>query len=413
MSKTIYELAREIPITHEADLVVAGGGTAGVACAVCAARLGLSVIMIENSSHPGGMVTQVTQWSADFDNKGGFPKEFFWYMLDNKIMQPPYYNPHLVMPYFDRLLKEAGVKALYLCRAVAPIMKNKRLSGVIVESKQGRHAVKSKYVVDATGDGDIAAGAGADFEMGREKDGAVQSISLSHSIQNFQQQRLSLHDEIAPLLAKLSPDYKLPYDHGSLRKLTKTKSEALAALSHAICRNPLNVDDLSSAIIELRHQAVIFFELMKQTELGADWEFGAFSALPGIRESRRIVCDEKAIINESDIIQNHSSGLFTVNHEIDIHKCLENEPAIIVTKVPPFQIPYGALLPKGLKRLLVIGRCIDGDHEALASYRIISDCFAMGEAAALAVAQSLKDDRELRSIDVKILREKMIKLGYN
>lgn len=75
--RLIEEPARNIPITHEADLVVAGGGTAGVACAVCAARAGLSVIMIENAIQPGGMVTHVTQWTGDFGNKGGFAYEFF------------------------------------------------------------------------------------------------------------------------------------------------------------------------------------------------------------------------------------------------------------------------------------------------------------------------------------------------
>ena len=74
MTAHIHEPARETPITHRADLVVAGGGTAGVACAVCAARLGLSVVMVENSAIPGGMVTHVTHWTNDFDNKGGFAR---------------------------------------------------------------------------------------------------------------------------------------------------------------------------------------------------------------------------------------------------------------------------------------------------------------------------------------------------
>jgi hypothetical protein len=91
---------------------------------------------------------------------------------------------------------------------------------------------------------------------------------------------------------------------------------------------------------------------------------------------------------------------------------LPEEPAIITRKVKPYKIPYGALLPQGLERLLVVGRCIGGSHEALASYRLISDCFAMGEAAALAAEQSLRTDKSLRSIAVQDLITKMTRLGY-
>jgi len=408
MLKIINEAARTIPVTHEADVVVAGGGTAGVACAVCAARLGLKVIMIENSAHPGGMVTQITQWSGDFENKGGFTKEYYQHLLSQNIMKPPYYNPYLVMPYFDSLLKDAGVKCLYFSRVVAPILDNKKLTGVIIESKQGRHAVSAKIVIDATGDGDVAAGAGANFELGRETDGATQSISLSHLMQNFPFQRVHLCNEIMPSIAEINPNYQLPYDHGNLQHLTKTKESLIAGFAHVICNNPLNVDDLSEAAIELRQQASEFFELIKQTKWGAELEFGPFSALLGIRESRRIIGDEKATLDN----YSHPHGLFTVDHHVDIHKCRLGEPAIIVTKVKPYLIPYGALLPKGLEQIMVIGRCISGSHEGLASYRLISDCFAMGEAAALAAEQAMRLQKGLRDISIDAIITKMRKLGY-
>ncbi|MFA7232216.1 MAG: FAD-dependent oxidoreductase, partial [Victivallaceae bacterium] len=137
-----------------------------------------------------------------------------------------------------------------------------------------------------------------------------------------------------------------------------------------------------------------------------------FGALPGVRESRRIVCDSKVTIADIDNEKSYPDGLFTVNHDIDIHRCQPDEPAIIIRKVKPYKIPYGALLPRGLERLLVVGRCIGGDHEALASYRLIADCFAMGEAAALAAEQSLRTNIDLRSIAVRELIEKMTKLGY-
>ena len=412
MLREIQEPARYIPVTHEADLVVAGGGTAGIACAVCAARAGLSVIMIENAIQPGGMVTHVTQWIGDFENKGGFPKEFHSHLSSLNVLNKRYYNGFQVVPYFDDLLKEAGVKALYLCRVVEPLIENNKISGVIVESKQGRHAIAAKVVVDATGDGDIAARAGAGYEFGRESDGAVQSISLSHAVEGFPYERVSLRDEIAPLLERLCPGYRLPYDNGGLQHLTNTRTGLLVGIPHVICENPLNADDLSDALIELRSQACKFFDLMKQTKYGADWEFGPFSALPGIRETRRIICDEMIRMKDITSRKKYFDGLFTVNHAIDIHRCKEGEPAIIVSELNPYQIPYRAMLPAGLEGIMVIGRCIGGDHEALASYRLIADCFSMGEAAALAIDQAISSNADLRGINVNAVIEKMRTLGY-
>ncbi len=412
MSKQIQESARSIPVTHETDVVVAGGGTAGVACAVCAARMGLSVIMIENSAQPGGMVTHVTQWTGDFDNKGGFPREFMDHLVANGIMERPYYNPFLAVPYFDKLLSEAGVLPLYLCRVVAPVAEDGQLKGVIVESKQGRHAVLGKIVIDATGDGDVAAGAGAEFEYGRDSDGNVQAVSLTHSVQTFPLECANLREEVIPAFRKVKPDYQLPYDNGFIRRQKLTKNGLMIGLPHVTGCNPLNAESLSLGIVELRRQAEEIFDLMKRSGIAPELEYGVTSAVPGVRESRRIICDK--MVTDQDIYNGtqFADGLFTVEHGVDIHKCTEDEPAIFLKKCVPYQIPFGALLPKGLRNIMVIGRCIGGGHEALASYRLIADCFAMGEAAALAAEQALRTKRQLREIKVSAIFDEMAARGY-
>ena len=410
--KTVRESARNIPVTHETDVVVAGGGTAGVACAVCAARMGLSVIMIENSTQPGGMVTHVTQWTGDFDNKGGFPQEFLEHLLSNGIMERPYYNLFRVVSYFDELIKDSGVLPLYLCRVVAPLVEDGQLQGVIVESKQGRHAIESKIVIDATGDGDVAAGAGAEFEYGREADGKIQAVSLSHAVQNFPQECLNLQEEVVPAIKALNPDYQLPYDHGNIRRQQASANGLLIGLPHVTNCNPLEAESLSSALVNLRGQANEICDFLRRSGLAPELEPGMFSAVPGVRESRRIVCDK--MVADQDIYRGtqFNDGLFTVEHGVDIHKCTEAEPAIVLKKCKPYQIPYGALLPKGLSNIMVIGRCIGGGHEALASYRLIADCFAMGEAAALAAEQALRLDKDLRDIVVSEIYDEMTARGY-
>ncbi|MBQ9337849.1 MAG: FAD-dependent oxidoreductase [Lentisphaeria bacterium] len=412
---TILEPAREIPVTHEVDLVVAGGGTAGVACAVCAARAGLKVVMIEQTAQAGGMVTAVTQWLALYDlaPKGGFAQEFFSYMEKNEIYRKPCYNRYRLVTWFDRLLVENGVTVLFLTRAVAPIMEDGRIAGLIVESKRGRHAIRAKAVVDATGDGDIAALAGAEFEYGRPQDGRIQSASLSFTIGGFRHEVLNLKDELLPALRQVRPDYSLPYDAGNARPMPGVPDHWMMSISHAFC-DPLDPESLSKGLIEMRRQSEELMDLINRTPYGNGGLFGMdFSPLPGIRESRRIISD--ADVTDADWSEGkfYDDGIITVYHNIDIHRCAEGEPAIIVEKVKPYQIRYGALLPRGLSGILTVGRCIGGSHKALASYRLIPDCMAMGEAAALAVSQSIARGVDLRRIEVAELRRELIARGSN
>ncbi|HBC88363.1 MAG TPA: hypothetical protein DCZ94_15540 [Lentisphaeria bacterium] len=412
----ISEPARKIPVMADVDAVVCGGGTAGVAAAICAAREGLSVVLIEKSSIPGGMVTHVTQWFSDFANKGGFPKEFITHLRNKGIDAKPYYNPWLVLPYLDSLLKDADVRVIYLADAVAPIIKDKKLQGVIIESKSGRTAIRAKIVIDATGDGDIADRAGARFKQGRAGDGAVQAISLSQILMNYTAGHIS-HDKMNEIFVaavkKSGRKYWQPYSRWHPFPVVGTTNTLIHTVPHATGYDPTDAAQLSDALIEMRRQAYELYDLLKNnSEEFKDIEFGPFSAIPGVRESRRIICDR--MVTKKDLLSGAKfvDGLFTVTQGIDIHRRDRKEPAIMCEKIQPYEIPYGALLPKGLENILVVGRCIGGDHEAMASYRIIGDCMAMGEAAALAAKSAVTGKCSLRKISVSKLVSEMSARGY-
>ena len=408
----VQEPARQIPVTHQVDLVVAGGGTAGVACAICAARMGLSVVLLEQTAQPGGMVTCVTQWLSDFADKGGFPKEFLTLLEQNDFYRKPYYNGARLITWFDKMLQDAGVIPLYLTKVASPIMDGSRVKGIIVESKQGRHAILAGMTVDATGDGDVACRAGASFEVGRPEDGQIQAMSLSMLMANCHADALNIREEIEPELRKVNPNYELPYSNGYMRLLPGSETAILCSLPHVCGFNPLEAESLSKALVEMRRQGEEFVELMKQTPIGKGMEGFWFSALPGVRESRRIVCDAMVSDEDWQIGQKYPDGIITVSHNVDIHKCREGEPHIIVEKANPYQIRYGALLPRGLDNLMVVGRCIGGSHKALASYRLIADCMAMGEVAAIAAFQAIRATTDLRSIPIQNLRGELNRRGY-
>ena len=416
MPESVTEPARQTPVSHSVDVVVAGGGTAGVAAAVVAARLGLSVAMVERTSMPGGMVTHVTSWLNDFETKGGFPREFLEHLQGSGACTWPYYNPFLVVPYLDDLLRGEGVRFLYLVQVAAPLIVDGKLGGVIVESKQGRTAIRAKIVIDATGDGDVAARAGAQFEMGRASDGASQAISLSHLYMNYgggTTPAVEVNEIVHQAARDAGRRYTLPYDKWTVRLVPGTAGCVWQGVPHVTGHDPLSADGLSDALVSLRDQAREMFSLLKEhTDRFAGIEFGPFSAIPGVRESRRITGDEG--ICEDDVLagRRREDGLFLVTQSIDIHRCREGEPAIIVRKVKPYHVPYGALLPKGVENLLVAGRCISGDHEALSSYRIIADCMAMGEAAAIAACMAIEGGSGVREVSPGDVRAEMVSRGY-
>lgn len=412
----VTEPSRQIPVAFDVDVVVCGGGTAGVAAAVCAARAGLSVVLVERSSILGGMVTHVTSWLNDFDNKGGFPREFRAYLLAEGIESKPYYNPWRVVPYLDALVAESGVRVLYLATAVAPILEGSRLIGVFVESKSGRTAVRAKITIDATGDGDVAARAGAAFEQGRAGDHAVQAISLTQVLLDYKGGKIGferMREIIAAAVEKSGEPYWYPYDRWHPDPVVGTERAAFQSVPHATGYDPTDAVQLSDALIEMRRQANELFALLRN--YGHEFEgigYGPFSAIPGVRESRRIVCDR--CVTHADVLNGArcADGLFTVSQNIDIHRRDRVERPIMGEKAKPYHIPYGALLPKGLENLLVAGRCIGGDHEALASYRIIANCMAMGEAAALAAKSAVERRCTPRDVPAAGLAAEMSARGY-
>lgn len=412
----IIEPGREVNVAFDVDVVVCGGGTAGIAAAVCAAREGLSVVLIEASSILGGMVTHVTSWLNDFANKGGFPREFLAHLRAEGIESKPYYNPWRVVPYLDALVADGGVRVLYLATAVAPVLEGNRLAGVFVESKSGRTVVLAKVTVDATGDGDIAARAGAAYEQGRAGDGAVQAISLTQALMNYTGGKIG-HERMREILAaaveKSGTPYWYPYDRWHPAPVVGTDRTVFQSVPHATGYDPTDAVQLSDALIEMRRQANELYALLQHCGEGFEGiEYGPFSAIPGVRESRRIVCDKT--VTKAHVLTGArcADGLFTVSQNIDIHRRDRVERPIVSEKALPYHIPYGALLPKGLENLLVVGRCIGGDHEALASYRIIANCMAMGEAAALAARFAIREGVSPRSVPFAALVGEMAARGY-
>lgn len=412
----ITEPEKKIPIHYKADVVVVGCGTSGIAVAVTAARLGLKVACVERSSLPGGLLTQTNHWINDFDNKGGFVSEVMDYLSKNKCLNVKNYNPFILIPYFDQLLCEHNIRHYFLAYGVAPILDGNRITGVIMESKSGRTAITAQIVIDATGDGDIAAGAGADFQFGRETDGITQPISQGHIVTNFNNEPImweKLEELIDSANKANNTDFALPYKKWRPYATIGTKSMLFSCTPHVSGVNAISADELSDALITLRRQATDIFDFFKANLKEFDAiEYGPFFGLPGVRESRRIICEDTVTYDDVLTGRTRENGIFTVAQNIDIHRRDEKDPDIIVEHIKPYHMPYGALIPKKIDNLFVIGRCIGGEHEAEASYRIMPDCMAMGEAAGIASKLSIEKSENIREIDASEIATEMRQRGY-
>ena len=177
------EILREVletPVAGSYDVLVAGGGPAGVAAAVCAARLGAKTCLVEQTGVVGGVATSglMSHWTGN--TRGGVYEE----ILDrSKDSDDPALrqtiNPDKLQDVFLAMLAEAGAELRLYTFVSAPLMEDGRVAGVVCESKSGRQALRAKVVVDASGDGDVAARAGAAFELGREGDHAMQPMAAS------------------------------------------------------------------------------------------------------------------------------------------------------------------------------------------------------------------------------------------
>lgn len=419
------ELIREtidVPVAGKYDVIVVGGGPAGVAAALAAARRGKSTLLLESYGFLGGMWTMGMVCPLfDHENKGGICRELvddinrLGYGVQNG---PDIWNfdTEVMKRLLDRKMEEAGVHILLHTHFAAPLMEDGRIEGVFVENKGGRSAYRAKIVIDCTGDGDVAFRAGAPCEVGRPGDGVAQPMTLMFRMSNidYVQDYYSLrHYEGNELIRKIDQalecagvkDYPFNYRRPCVLRMPGSNT-ALCQTTHI--RNRLAIDpvDLSAAESEGRKLVEDFFTLLK-TYLPEfkNAQLDATGPHIGIRESRRVMGEYRLTIDDVQAHRQFSDGVCTPTFWVDIH---ENEGVDQQQQAQDhiavrYQIPYRCLVPLKVDNLLTAGRCISGDYFAHASYRVTGDCVAMGQAAGTAAALCLDGGTEPRQLGGRLV----------
>ncbi len=467
MKASISVPRHDVPVRAEVDVLVCGGGPAGILAAYAATRAGARTMLVERHGFLGGVntaacVNGMGGWQYDLDGRpllagltmeimrgiaavGGVDPEQVQRLSQPRENGPDYRDGGLgcywigthaeyVKAATEEMLEKAGTKLIYHALACTPILEGESVRGVFVESKSGREAILADIVVDCTGDGDIAARAGADFALGRPGDKATQPMSTIYFVGNSKVAALNYNlteeeDKADPLvrnryegairLARERGDITLnPNDvFCSADSVDKRHPDAVRQVNFTRIQKRSSIDalDLTQAEIEGRRQVFEAIKFQRKYMPGCEDAFLISTpAQIGIRESRRIlgnyVLTGDDVLNGADFDDTVMRGIYLM----DIHNPSEiGKPSVLKMLDQPYSIPYRCLVPHEVNGLLVAGRCISGDHTALASYRIQSHCMALGEAAGTAAALCSETDTEPRALDIGQLRQALLNNGVN
>lgn len=417
---------RKISVDDTYDIVVVGGGPAGCAAAIAAASEGSRVLLIEATGNLGGLGTSgmVPAWCPFTDGEKiiyrGLAEKIF---LESKKGVPhepadlydwATINPEYLIGVYDRMVAQSGADILFFSRVAAVEMaSDDKVDAVIVANKDGLTAYRPKILIDATGDGDICAWAGAEYLKG-DSDGVLQKSTLCFSVANIDTKAYregpELHSGHNPdsASARASRTGRFPLlDTHCCHNLVGPGVVQFNA-NHIEIKDTTDPRQLSDAMRLGRQVADQHLEMLKEfrPDVFRDAFIVKTAIIPGIRDSRRIVGDYLFTGDDWRARRTFDDEIGRNCYFIDIHK--SGVPEVHYGRGESHGIPYRVLTPKGLRNVLVAGRCISTDEEAYGSLRVMPPCLVTGEAAGVAARlASLSASRDVHSVDVTDLRSRL------
>jgi hypothetical protein len=438
--KTIAEPARQIPLYGEYEVAVLGGGPAGIAAAVAAARAGRRTLLIERYGFLGGMGTAAgvtnfcglhanvhgemhrvvqgiaSELLARIDRLGGLNAP---HLILGKILAQAYDTPAYKIAA-DDLLQGHKVELLFHALGAGVVMHDEtRINALMVETKAGRQAIAAKIFIDCSGDGDLAAWAGAAFEVG-DNAGSMLYPSMMFRLNGIDPEKAGEAWRTIPALmeqAEAKGTHHFPRKAAIVRP-QKSQIEwrvnfTQLARADGTAINGLEPDDLTRGEIDGRRQAVNAFNFLRTVP---GFEKSYIVDLPpqlGIRETRRVIGGY--VLSGDDVL-----GCASFDDSIGVNgwPMEQHVAGDVIFKFPPIpesrgfnELPYRMLVPEGIDNLLVAGRCASMTHDGQSAARVSGACFAMGEAAGTAAALALGGNTIPREIAVEKLQRQLKQQG--
>jgi hypothetical protein len=443
---------------REYDVLVVGGGNAGCAAALAAARTGAQVLLVERYGFLGGTATaaMVGPWMTFHSGEerivGGIAQEIVERLMamggspghlhDASDYVPTItpFDPEMHKALLFDLMRESGVHVLLHAWFLEPLLVDGRVAGATVSTVGGLRTLRARQTIDATADALVAYGARVPTQQGDER-GRVQPASLMFRLSHVdvdalasylrrhpEQMRSSLktHERTPGALTAVAGLYQL-WDAARARGdvtvprelvslfATPYADEVTVNMTRVTDVDPLDPESLTRAEMEARAQVMQLVAFFRRDVPGfANARIAATAAQIGIRESRRIVGEYTLTADDVLHARTFPDAIARSAYPIDIHN--PSGSGTTTHRLPAgasYEIPYRCLVPLSVDDLLVAGRCISTTHEALASTRLTPTVMTMGQAAGTAAALAVRTGATPRTLDTDALRERLIADGVD
>lgn len=413
MSKTNYSFTRKVNVHDQADVIVIGGGPAGTAAAISAARCGKKVILLEKSGQLGGMGTlgNVSIFMP-IGNVTGIYREMIGEMLSSYLPPvhdesiAPQYSPFLLRHYLNEKMNKENVSVYYHAEFIGTVCEGRSMQAVIVSTREGLLAFEGKCFIDCTGDARAAIDAGVPYTSGREGDGLTQPMTLMFMMQDTGR-------KITPLLPEGCYEYKEISDLPQGRRLYWEQNEEGTLLVNMtrVRGNGAKVKDVNYAETEALRQVFSVANYLQRN--GFETYFLSHVAgQVGVRETNQI--RGLYTLTDRDVTggRRFEDVVAQTNYEIDIHSP-DGGKTTDERKVSGYDIPYRCMVPEAFDNLLVAGRAISATHVAMSSMRVQPTCYALGQAGGIAAAMAAESGAAVQDVPIDQVHELLQQQGVN
>ncbi len=435
---TWREAARDIPVYRECDVLVVGGGPSGTAAAASAARQGADVVLLERYNHLGGLSTgglviwidRMTDWEGQLVIRG-FAEELFDRLPPEAVAGPvpedwgstdaakaahwslrtaayhgivtwsPTIDPERLKLLSQELVIERGVKLVYHSLGCSPIVESGAVRGVSFESKEGRMAIRAKVVIDATGDGDIFARAGAAYVNDIEEADVHHCMNTSWLFGGVDMPRwLAFRSGNAEGYSAFMAQGRAACGLFDRPFVSWRDDVALFMGPRQSGYSALDVDDLTAVEVRSHRAMAAHLDFYRAHAPGFENAYLMLSAPQiGVRHARRLTGVES-------VLRSRWPDGTALPTEIGV------TPAVS-PKFPNISIPYGALVPVALDGLLACGRHISCDRNSHGFMREIPQCWITGQAAGVAAALAVAGGVQPRAVDIAQLQQALLAQGVH
>jgi len=407
-------LKRNIPLRYEADIIVVGGGIAGVSAAASAATSGAKVILLERLGALGGMLTtggvsgfcdQLTTQGEVFDEILSDLKKFNSLGDGNRAAM---FNYEILALVLQEILLNRNVKILLHTRLVDVLTKGRNITECIICGKSGMEAVRGKIFIDCSGDADLARYAGFSTMKGDEKTGYQLPMSKNFFVREVNENdfvrqvpedwptRISLEQNLP--MTSIRPD-------GPGGKALKIKIPMFDSTT---------TEGLTNAEIQARKRTMdvlYYYQVIERK----NWRLSNSATIIGIREGCRIVGDYILQVDDLRAGRAFEDGVARGTFILDGHGLTDDKRTYILPldqlNVPPYQIPMRSLIARDADNLLMAGRCMSADQLALSSARVSSTGSMMGQATGIAAAMAINKKTGIRNLDYGEIRQEVLNRG--